>query len=95
MATSVSGDRGSGKQSARRASRMAEVSAAPVGQVGQLVPAASGSRETASLREIVATSKAALPGAGLVIVEGGDHGTTFTTPEFRTAVVDFLKAHPE
>jgi hypothetical protein len=74
---------------------MAEVSAAPVGQVGQLVPATSGSREIASLREIVATSRAALPGAGLVVVERGDHVTTFTVPEFRTAVVDFLKAHPE
>jgi pimeloyl-ACP methyl ester carboxylesterase len=54
-----------------------------------------GSREIASLKDIVAVSKKALPKAGLIVVDKGDHGTTFTTPEFRKAVIEFLKAHKE
>lgn len=54
-----------------------------------------GSREIAALKDIVAASKKALPKAGLVVVENGDHGGTFTTPEFRMAVVEFLKARKE
>jgi pimeloyl-ACP methyl ester carboxylesterase len=54
-----------------------------------------GSRETASLKDIIATSKKALPKAGVVVVEKGDHGTTLTAPEFRKGVIEFLKANKE
>jgi len=54
-----------------------------------------GSREIAGLKDMVTASRAVLPKAGLVVVEKGDHGMTFTTPEFRRAVTDFLKAHGE
>jgi pimeloyl-ACP methyl ester carboxylesterase len=54
-----------------------------------------GSREIEALKGIAAASKKVLPRAGLVVVENGDHGGTFTTPEFRQAVVEFLKKHKE
>jgi len=54
-----------------------------------------GDREVGFLKDIVATSKKALPKAGEVVIEKGDHGSTMTTPEFRKAVIEFLKAHKE
>jgi pimeloyl-ACP methyl ester carboxylesterase len=47
------------------------------------------------LKELAAASKAVLPGADVVVVEKGDHMTTGAGPEFRKAVLEFLKAHKE
>ena len=52
-----------------------------------------GSLEAKFLKDGIAASKKVLPKAGEVVVEKGDHGSTFTTPEFRKAVVEFLKAN--
>jgi pimeloyl-ACP methyl ester carboxylesterase len=52
-----------------------------------------GSREAPFLKDLIAASKKVLPKAGEVVVEKGDHGSTFLTPEFRTAVLQFLKAN--
>ncbi|HYH63879.1 MAG TPA: alpha/beta hydrolase [Urbifossiella sp.] len=54
-----------------------------------------GSREVQGLKDIIAGSRRALPRAGVVVVEKGDHGSSFATPEFRRAVVDFLRANKE
>jgi pimeloyl-ACP methyl ester carboxylesterase len=54
-----------------------------------------GSLEAKFLKDGIAASKKVLPKAGEVVVEKGDHGSTFTTPEFRKAVVEFLKANKE
>jgi pimeloyl-ACP methyl ester carboxylesterase len=52
-----------------------------------------GSRETTFLKDLIAASRKVLPKADAVVVEDGDHGSTFTTPEFRKAVAEFLKAN--
>lgn len=54
-----------------------------------------GSLEAKFLKDGITTAKQVLPKAGEVVVEKGDHGGTFATPEFRKAVVTFLKAHKE
>ena len=54
-----------------------------------------GSREAKFLKDGIATAKKVLPKAGEVVVEKGDHGSTFTAPEFRKAVTEFLKANRE
>ena len=54
-----------------------------------------GSREAQFLKDIIAASKKALPKAGVAVIEKGDHGSTFTTPEFRKAVLEFLRANKE
>jgi len=54
-----------------------------------------GSREVQGLKDIVAGARRVLPRAGVVVIEKGDHGGTFTTPEFRRAVADFLRANKE
>jgi pimeloyl-ACP methyl ester carboxylesterase len=54
-----------------------------------------GDREVGFLQEIIAGAKKALPKAGEVVVEKGDHGSTMTTPEFRKAVLEFLQANKE
>jgi pimeloyl-ACP methyl ester carboxylesterase len=54
-----------------------------------------GDREVGFLKDIVVGAKKALPKAGQVVVEKGDHGSTLTTPEFRKAVLEFLKANKE
>jgi pimeloyl-ACP methyl ester carboxylesterase len=54
-----------------------------------------GSREAAFLKDLIAASKKVLPKAGEVVIEKGDHGSTFLTPEFRKAVLEFLKANRE
>jgi len=52
-----------------------------------------GSREAAMLKDLIAESKRVLPRAGEVVIEKGEHGSTFLTPEFRKAVLEFLKAN--
>lgn len=54
-----------------------------------------GDREATFLKDIIAGAKKALPRAGVVVVEKGDHGSTLAMPEFRKAVTDFLKANKE
>jgi len=54
-----------------------------------------GGREAKFLKDLIAASKRVLPKAGEVVVEKGDHGSTFLTPEFRRAVLEFLKANRE
>ena len=54
-----------------------------------------GSREAKFLKDGIVAARKALPKAAAVVVEKGDHGSTFTTPEFRKAVTEFLKAHRE
>jgi pimeloyl-ACP methyl ester carboxylesterase len=54
-----------------------------------------GSREATFLKDLIAASKKVLPRAGEVVVDKGDHGSTFLTPEFRKAVLEFLKANRE
>ena len=54
-----------------------------------------GSQEAKFLKDGIAAAKKALPKAGEVVVEKGDHGSTFTAPEFRKAVTEFLKANRE
>src|SRR5262245_40060072 len=54
-----------------------------------------GSREATFLKDLIEASKKVLPKAEVVVVEKGDHGTTFTTKEFRDAVLKFLKANKE
>ena len=54
-----------------------------------------GSREAAFLKDGIAAARRVLPGSRSVVVEKGDHGTTFVTPEFRTAVLAFLRANRE
>ena len=52
-----------------------------------------GSREAPFLKDAIAAARKVLPKAGEVVVEKGDHGSTFTAPEFRKAVLAFLKAN--
>ena len=52
-----------------------------------------GSREATFLKDLIAASKKVLPKARVVVIEKGDHTSTFLTPEFRKAVVEFLKAN--
>lgn len=54
-----------------------------------------GSREVQDLKALATGATRVLPRAGVVVVEKGDHGGTFATPEFRRAVVDFLRANKE
>lgn len=54
-----------------------------------------GSLEAAPLKEVVTAAKKVMPKAEVVVIEKGDHGTTFTAPEFRKAVLDFIKANKE
>jgi pimeloyl-ACP methyl ester carboxylesterase len=54
-----------------------------------------GSREATFLKDLIASSRRLLPKAGVVVIEKGDHGSTFVMPEFRKAVLDFLKANRE
>jgi pimeloyl-ACP methyl ester carboxylesterase len=54
-----------------------------------------GSREVQGLKDIIAGTRRVLPRSGVVVVEKGDHGSSFTAPEFRRAVVDFLRANKE
>ena len=54
-----------------------------------------GSRESKFLMDIIAASRKVLPKADAVVIEKGDHGTTFIAPEFRKAVLEFLKANKE
>ncbi|MCE9565799.1 MAG: alpha/beta hydrolase [Planctomycetes bacterium] len=54
-----------------------------------------GSLEAKFLKDGIAAAKKVLPKAGEVVVDKGDHGGTFMTPEFRKAVVAFLKANKE
>jgi hypothetical protein len=54
-----------------------------------------GSREAAFLKEQIEASRKVLPKAEVVVVEKGDHGSTFTTKEFRDAVLKFIKANGE
>jgi pimeloyl-ACP methyl ester carboxylesterase len=53
-----------------------------------------GSREVPGLTDVIAQAKRVVPGAGDVVVKNGDHAGTFATPEFRQAVVSFLRANP-
>ena len=52
-----------------------------------------GSREATFLKDLIEASRKVLPKAEVVVVEKGDHGSTFTTTEFRDAVLKFLKAN--
>jgi pimeloyl-ACP methyl ester carboxylesterase len=54
-----------------------------------------GSREAPFLKDLIAASKKVLPKCGEVVIEKGDHGSTFLTPDFRKAVLEFLKANRE
>lgn len=54
-----------------------------------------GGREAAFLKDLIEASRKVLPKAEVVVVEKGDHGTTFTTKEFRDAVLKFIKASGE
>jgi pimeloyl-ACP methyl ester carboxylesterase len=54
-----------------------------------------GSREVQGLKDVIAGARRVLPRSGVVVVDKGDHGTAFTAPEFRRAVVDFLRANKE
>jgi len=54
-----------------------------------------GSRESPFLKDAIVAARNVLPKAEAVVVEKGDHGSTFTTPEFRKAVLAFLKANKE
>ena len=54
-----------------------------------------GSREATFLKDLIGASRKVLPKAEVVVVEKGDHGSTFTTKEFREAVLKFIKANGE
>jgi pimeloyl-ACP methyl ester carboxylesterase len=54
-----------------------------------------GNREASFLKDAIAAARKVMPKAGEVVIEKGDHGSTFTTPEFRKAVLAFLKANKE
>jgi pimeloyl-ACP methyl ester carboxylesterase len=54
-----------------------------------------GSREAGFLKDGIAAARQVLPRARAVVVEGGDHGSTFITPEFRAAVLGFLRSSRE
>ena len=50
-----------------------------------------GSRESAPFKEGITEAIKVLPAAKVKVVENGDHGSTATSPEFRTAVLEFLR----
>jgi pimeloyl-ACP methyl ester carboxylesterase len=52
-----------------------------------------GSKEAEMLAAQIAVAKKYLKDAKVTVVEGGDHISTLTQPEFRKAVLDFLRAH--
>ena len=52
-----------------------------------------GSRDTQ--KELAMRSQKILPGAKEVVVDKGDHMSTAGSPEFRTAVLEFLHKHPK
>jgi pimeloyl-ACP methyl ester carboxylesterase len=54
-----------------------------------------GDREAAFLKDRIAASKKLLPKADAVVIEKADHGSAAAAPEFRKAVLDFLKANKE
>ena len=54
-----------------------------------------GSREAVLLKERVTESQKALPAATVKVVEKGDHLSTVASPEFHTAVLEFLRKHRE
>lgn len=53
-----------------------------------------GSREADFLREGIEASRKELPTAKVTVVENGDHVSTVVSPEFRAAVLEFLRKHP-
>jgi hypothetical protein len=54
-----------------------------------------GSREVKFLTDGIEAANKVMPKAMVVVVEKGTHIDTFTMPEFRKAVVGFLKANKE
>jgi pimeloyl-ACP methyl ester carboxylesterase len=52
-----------------------------------------GSKEATLLTDGIGATRKLMPKGRVVVVKGGTHGNTFITPEFRTAVVEFLKAN--
>jgi pimeloyl-ACP methyl ester carboxylesterase len=52
-----------------------------------------GSREAPFLKDEIAAARKALPKSDEVVVEKCDHGSTFAAPEFRKAVLEFLKSN--
>ena len=52
-----------------------------------------GSKEAEGMRAQIDSARKYLNGATVTVVEGGDHITTPAKPEFRKAVLDFVRAH--
>jgi pimeloyl-ACP methyl ester carboxylesterase len=50
-----------------------------------------GSLEVPGLTDIITRASGVWPGANVVVVPNGDHASTFATPQFRQAVVSFLR----
>jgi uncharacterized protein (TIGR03067 family) len=50
-----------------------------------------GSRESVPFKEGITEAIKVLPTAKVKVVENGDHGSTATSPEFRTTVLEFLR----
>jgi hypothetical protein len=53
-----------------------------------------GTKEAEGLTAQITTATKHLKDAKVTLVEGGDHISTLTLPEFRKAILDFLHDHP-
>ena len=72
-----------------------EVTEAELKAAGVPVQFVYGSREATFLKDGIAAARRVLPGSRAVVVDKGDHGSTFLTPEFRAAVLGFLRTARE
>jgi pimeloyl-ACP methyl ester carboxylesterase len=50
-----------------------------------------GNRESGWIKELIVTARKALPASGMKEIEGGDHIGTISLPEFRKAILEFLR----